>query len=117
MTSRIPRILFAGVLMAISANFFLKYLWWSAFYSGSSGFASHSEQVENASTRSSTYFWTVMLLELLAFAVVWSAMKVRRADSSGFLRLGVRLATSLTLTIGGTALLALVLAWIQPGIR
>lgn len=117
MTSRIPRLLVATALMAISANFFLKYLWWSAFYSGSSGFAGHSQQVENASARSSAYFWTVILLELLAFAVVWSAMKGRRPDSPGFLWHGVRFAASLTLTICGTALLALVLSWIQPAIR
>jgi hypothetical protein len=103
--------------MAISANCFLKYLWWSAFYSGSSGFASHSQQVENASNRSTAYFWTVLLLELLTFAVVWSAMKLPRPDSSGIFWHGVRVATSLTLTIAGTALLALVLAWIQPGVR
>lgn len=103
--------------MTISANFFLKYLWWSAFYSGSSGFGSHSQQVEIASTRSTTYFWVVILMEVLTFAMVWSATKLERSDSSGFLWQGVRLAASLVLTIGGTILLALVLAWIQPGIR
>lgn len=116
-TSRIPRFLFATVLMAISANFFLKYLWWSAFYSGSSGFAGHSQQVQNASARSTDYFWTVLLLELLTFAVVWSATKLRPANSSAFLWHGVRFAVSLALTIGGTALLALVFAWVQPGVH
>ena len=117
MTLRIPRFLFATVLMAISANYFLKYLWWSAFYSGSSGFAGHSQQVQNASARSTDYFWIVLTLELLTLAVVWSAIKLRPSNSSGILWHGVRFAVSLTLTIGGTALLALVLAWVQPGLH
>jgi magnesium-transporting ATPase (P-type) len=115
--SRISRLLIAAALMAISANYFLKYLWWSAFYSGSSGLGSHSQQVQNASVRSTTYLWTVILLQLVTFAVLWSTVKLRSNNSFDFLWQGVRLAASLTLTIGGTALLVLVLAWIQPGIH
>jgi len=103
--------------MAISAEYFLKYLWWSAFYSGSSGFASHSQQVQSAYARSNTYFWIVIALELLTLVLVWSAVKPRANNSSGFLSHGARLAASLTFTVAGTALLALVLAWIQPGVR
>lgn len=103
--------------MAISADYFLKYLWWSAFYSGSAGFRSHSPQVQSAYARSNTYFWIVIVLQLITLVLVWSAMKPRTNNSSGFLSLGARLAVSLTFTVAGTALLAFVLAWIQPGVR
>lgn len=104
-------------LMALSANYFLKYLWWTAFYNGSSGFGSHSQQVQTAASRSTAYLWTVIGLEFITVTVTWSAMRSRAKNSSGFLGQGARLAASLTLAIAGTALLALVLAWIQPGVR
>jgi hypothetical protein len=103
--------------MALSADYFLKYLWWSAFYSGSSGFGSHSQQVQNAFARSTTYLWIVIVLELITLVLVWSAMKPRANNPANLLGRGVRVVASLTLTIAGTALLAFVLAWIQPGIR
>jgi hypothetical protein len=103
--------------MAISADYFLKYLWWSAFYSGSSGFGSHSQQVQNAYARSTSYLWIVIVLEAVTLALVWSAMKPRTDNSANPVGRGVRVVASLTFTIAGTALLALVLAWIQPGIR
>lgn len=114
--SRISRIIIATALMAISANCFLKYLWWSAFYSGSSEFGSHSQQVQNASARSTLYLWVVIVLQLVTLVIVWSAIK-RRNDSSDLLSQAIRLGASLTIAIGGTALLVLVFAWIQPGLR
>lgn len=103
--------------MALSANYFLKYLWWTAFYNGSSGFGSHSQQVQTAASRSTIYLWTVIALELITVTVTWSAMRSQAKESSGFLGQGARAAASLVVAIAGTALLALVLAWIQPGVR
>jgi len=103
--------------MAISANYFLKYLWWTAFYNGSSGLGSQSQQVQNAGFRSTAYLWTVIALQLLTLTTVWSAMNLQRNDSSPLLRQGLRLGASLTITVAGTALFALLLAWIQPGVR
>jgi hypothetical protein len=116
-TSRAVRFLIASALMLISANYFLKYLWWSAFYSGSSGLGSHSKQVQNAAVRSTSYFWILVVLQLTAFVVVWSAMKLRRNNSSGLLWQALRLVASLTFTLMGTGLLTLLLAWIQTGAR
>jgi hypothetical protein len=103
--------------MAVAADYFLKYLWWSAFYSGSSGFGSHSQQVQTAFAHSTTYLWIVIVLELITLAIVWSAIKPRTNNPANLLSRGVRVVASLTFTIVGTAVLALVLAWIQPGIR
>jgi hypothetical protein len=116
-TSRVPRFLLAIFLMALSANNFLKYLWWTAFYNGSSGFGSHAQQVQTAASRSTTYLWIVIALELITVIVTWSAMRPRAKDSSGLMSQGAWLAASLILAIAGTALLALVLAQIQPGVR
>ena len=117
MASRLPRLVLALASMATCADCFLKYLWWSAFYSGSSGFGSHSQQVQNAYARSNMYFWIVIVLELITLVFVWGAMKPRANNPSGVLSQGARLAASLTLTVAGTGLLALFLAWIQPGVR
>jgi magnesium-transporting ATPase (P-type) len=116
-TSRVPRFLLAIFLMALSANYFLKYLWWTAFYNGSSGFGSHAQQVQQAASRSTTYLWIVIALVLVTVIVTSSAMRPRAKNSSRVLSQGARLAASLVLTLAGTALLALILAWIQPGVR
>jgi hypothetical protein len=116
-TSRVPLFLLAAFLMALSANYFLKYLWWTAFYNGSSGFGSHSQQVQTAGSRSTTYLWTVIALELITLTITWSAMRPRANTATGVLSLGARLAASFTLTVAGTALLAIILAWLQPGVR
>lgn len=117
MTSRVPRFLLAICLMALSANYFLKYLWWTAFYNGSSGFGNHSPQAQAAGSRSTTYLWTLIALELITATITWSAMRTRDNKSTGVLSQGVRVGASFTLTVVGTALFALVLAWIQPGVR
>lgn len=100
----------AVVLMAIAANCFLKYLWWTACYSAWSGIPKLAEQWRRAGVRASFFGWSVVVLELASLVVLFSVIRLR---SVGLLRNGVRIALSIILTVAGTGLLALALTWIK----
>ena len=104
----IVRIALAFVLMAVAANRFLSYLWWTACYSAWSGIPKMAEQWRAAGVRASFNGWTFMLLEVASLALLCTAIR---------LRIGLRLLASLALTAVGTSLFALALSWFKQGIH
>ena len=96
----------SAILMAVAANCFLKYLWWTACYSAWSGIPKLVEQWRAAGTRASIYGWSVITLDAASIAILSTVIR---------LRYGVRVLASLVITIGGTAVLALALSWIKQG--
>ena len=100
----------ALVLMAIAANCFLKYVWWTACYSAWSGIPKLAEQWRRAGVRASFFGWSVILLELASLVIVFSLIRLR---SVVLLRNLFRVILSLILTVAGTGLLALALTWIK----
>ncbi len=114
-TSRLLRAVFALALMAIAANCFLKYLWWAACYSAWSGLPKFHEQWRAAGANASLNGWSVIILELASLILVYTAIRLRKVTFSSLLRTTLRVAASLTITIVGTGLLALALAWVKQG--
>ena len=106
--SPIIRIALAFILMAVAANRFLSYLWWTACYSAWSGIPKMAEQWRAAGVRASFNGWTFIVLEVTSLAVLCTAMR---------LRIGLRLLASLTITVVGTAFFALALSWFKQGIH
>lgn len=100
----------ALVLMAAAANCFLKYLWWTACYSAWRGIPKLAEQWKRAGARASFFGWSVIVLELASLVVVFSLIRLR---SVSLPRNGFRLILSFIVTVAGTTLLALALAWIK----
>lgn len=98
----------AFVLMAVAANRFLSYLWWTACYSAWSGIPKMAEQWKAAGVRASFNGWAFIFLEIASLALLCTAMR---------LRIGLRVLASVTITAAGTALFALVLSWLKQGIR
>ena len=115
--SRILRLAAVLVLMALAANCFLKYVWWTACYSAWSGIPKLAEQWKTAGANASFNGWSFIVLEAASVAVGFGLISLRSTGLSGFLRNGVRLAASLTTTIIATALLALVISWLKQGIH
>jgi len=116
-TSRILRLLAALALMALAANCFLKYLWWTACYSAWNGIPKFAEQWKAAGAHASFNGWAFIALETATVAVLFGTISLRSAELSGFFKNGARLAASLATTIAGTALLALALSWLKQGIH
>src|SRR5689334_14473361 len=85
----------AIAVMAVAANCLLKYMWWAACYSAS------------------FYERSVVTLELASIVLVYLAISFKHVNLSRSLRAGLRIAISLILTIAGTGLLALALAWVK----
>lgn len=112
-TSPILRIALALALITTAANCFLKYLWWTACYSAWAGIPKLSAQWRAAGARSSFYGWTVIVLELATLILLYTAIRLRQMTFSSFLRTALRLAASLTLTVIGTGVLALVWSWVK----
>jgi hypothetical protein len=112
-TSLIFRTALALALMAIAANCFLKYLWWAACYSAWSGLPKFHEQWKAAGANASLNGWSVIVLELASLILVYTAIPLRKVTFSSLLRTTLRIAASLTITIVGTGLLALALAWVK----
>lgn len=110
---RIVSVLLAIALMALAANCFLKYLWWSACYSAWSGIPKLAGQCKAAGMRASLNGWGVILLELASILVVCSFLRLRRRSASGFLKEVVHLLVSVAVTVSGTALFALALSWLK----
>ena len=112
-TSLLLRGVFALSLMAMAANCFLKYLWWAACYSAWSGLPKFHEQWKAAGANASLNGWSVIVLELASLILVYTAIPLRKVTFSSLLRTTLRVAASLTITIVGTGLLALALAWVK----
>ena len=103
----------AIALMAIAANCFLKYLWWTACYSAWAGIPKLAAQWRAAGARSSFYGWTVIVLDVATLILLYTAIRLRYVTFSTYLRTALRLAASLTLTVLGTGCLALVWSWVK----
>ena len=66
-----------------------------------------------AGAHSSFYGWSVIVLEAASVAALYTVILLRQVNFSTPLRTGLRLAASLAITIVGTALLSLALAWVK----
>jgi hypothetical protein len=98
--------------MLIAANCFLKYLWWTACYSAWSGIPKMAAQWRAAGAKSSFYGWTVIMLELASFVTLYTTIGSRHWRPS-VLKNALRAVASLSITVVGTGLLALVLSWVK----
>ena len=113
--SRIFRLATTLILMALAANCFLKYLWWTACYSAWSGIPKMAAQWKAAGANASFNGWSFLTLEALGIAVLFSVIRLRR--SAGFVTVVVRLTLSIVVTIAATGVIALVLSWMKQGIQ
>ena len=109
--SRVLRLALAATAMALAANCFLKYLWWTACYSAWNGIPKLAEQWKAAGTHASFNGWSVILLELASIALLFSTMRKVFSGTSKFLASASRLTLALLATIAGTGLFALALSW------
>ena len=116
-TSQILRLTTVLALMALAANCFLKYLWWTACYSAWYGIPKLTEQWKTAGADASFNGWSLIALDAASVAVFFSLITLRSTSLSGLFKNGARLAASLATTIAGTALLALALSWLKQGIH
>lgn len=116
-TSRTVRILIAIAVMALAANCFLKYLWWTACYSAWSGIPRMAEQWRAAGANAAFNGWSVVVLVGISLALVFSVVQLRSSRLSGLLKSGVRVVISLATTITGTAIFTLVLSWFKQGMH
>ncbi len=111
------RALLAAILTALAANCFLKYLWWTAYYSAWSSIRKMPEQSKVASANASFNGWSFLLLEVVAIAVLFSLIRQRSGSSSGVVTSGVRLVASLFIAAAATAVFALAVSWFKQGIH
>ena len=116
-TSRIVRVLIAIAAMALAANCFLKYLWWTACYSAWSGIPKLAEQWKAAGANAAFNGWSVLILAGVSLLVLCTVIRLRNSQMSGLLKTGVRLAISLATTVTGTAIFTLVLSWFKQGMH
>jgi hypothetical protein len=112
-TSRVLRLAVSGALMALAANCFLKYLWWTACYSAWSGIPKMAAQWRAAGSRATFNGWCVLVLEIVSTTIVFTVLRSRSSSRSGFLPSVARLILSFVITIALTGLFALALAWIK----
>ena len=112
-TSRILRLAIAASLMALAANSFLKYLWWTACYSAWSGIPKMAEQWKAAGSHATFNGWSVLVLEIVSATLVFTTLRLRSSNTSGFLATVPRLIFSFVITIALTGVFALALAWIK----
>lgn len=115
--SRIFAVTSALLLIALAANCFLKYLWWTACYSAWSGIPKLAEQRKAAAAHASFNGWSFLALEAAGIFILFVVIRLRSAKISGFFNAGVRLATSLVITIGGTAVFALIISWLKQDVQ
>jgi len=111
------RAFLAVALMALAANCFLKYLWWTACYSAWQGIPKLAAQWRAAGARASSNGWCVIILEFLSIALLFSILRLRTANASGSLWPVLRVILSVVITIAGTTVFALVLSLVKQGIR
>jgi len=115
--SRLLLALLAIALIALAANCFLKYLWWTACYSAWYGIPKLAVQWQAAGSRAAFNGWSFILLDVASAALLYSLIGLRTSELSQVLKTGVRLAASLAITIAATAIFALALSWIKQGIQ
>ena len=116
-TSRTVRTLIAIASMALAANCFLKYLWWTACYSAWSGIPKMAEQWKAAGLHASFNGWSVVVLGVTSVVLLSSVIRMRNSRWPGLLKAGVRFAISLATTVSGIAIFALVLSWFKQGMH
>ena len=69
------RALLAAGLMALAANCFLKYLWWTACYGAWAGIPNLAEQWKAAGSRAAFNGWSVIVLEFASVAVLFTLLR------------------------------------------
>ena len=116
-TSRILKLAIAVALIALAANCFLKYLWWTACYSAWYGIPKMTAQWKEAGFNASFNGWSFIALDAASVAVLFSLIRLRSVELSWSVKSAMRLTASLAMTIAGTALFALVLSWVKQGIQ
>ena len=116
-TSQIFRTLLALALMAVAANCFLKYLWWTACYSAWYGIPKMAAQWKAAGANASFNGWSFIVLEAATVALFFGVISLRSTGLSQLFKNGLRLAASLMTTIVGTALFAWAISWAKQGIQ
>ena len=116
MAHRIFRTLLAVILMALAANAFLKYLWWTACYSAWSGIPKMAEQWRAAGAHATFNGWSMIVLELAGIAVLFSMLRLQ-SPHMGLLRNAPRLVLASIITLAITAVFALALSWVKQGIQ
>ena len=109
------RVLIAVGLMALAANCFLKYLWWTACSSAWRGIPKLADQWRAAGARATFNGWGVMVVGIIAAAFLSTVFRV--SQRSPLLRTPLCLALSLVVTIAGTGVFALVLSWLKQGVH
>jgi len=114
-TTGIIRILLTTALMALAANCFLKYLWWTACYSAWAGIPKLAAQWNAAGIRASFNGWSVIVLEAAAIMILFTLIRFRNSPLSGIFKTSLRLAIALPITVAGTAMFALLLSWLKQG--
>lgn len=116
-TLQVLRTFLAVALMAVAANCFLKYLWWTACYSAWYGIPKLAEQWKAAGSRATLNGWGVLVFDAAGVVALCSVIRLRKSELSPVLKTGLRFVVSLAITIAGTALLALILSWLKQGIH
>ncbi len=114
---RILRLAVAASLMALAANCFLKYLWWTACYSAWYGIPKLAEQWKLAGSNASFNGWSFVAFEVTTIALLFGLIRFRSTHASDFFGNGARLALSLALTVAGTGAFALALSWLKQGMH
>ena len=110
------RVLIAVAMMALAANCFLKYLWWTACYSAWRGIPKLADQWRAAGARASLNGWGVIVVGIIAAAFLSTVFR-SQSQRSPLLRTTLGLALSLVVTIAGTGAFALVLSWLKQGVH
>ena len=111
------RFILAAALMAVSANCFLKYLWWAACYSAWNGIPKLAEQWKAAGSRASFNGWSFIVLEIASLTIIFALIRLRLANMPIFFKNAVRLVLSIAMTTAGTGLFAWALSWYKQGAR
>ena len=114
-TSLIVRFFLAAALIALAANCFLKYLWWTACYSAWYGIPKMAVQWKAAGSHATFNGWSFILLDATSVVILYTAIRLRTGELSHTLKTAVRLVASLAITIATTAAFALALSWIKQG--
>ena len=114
-SSPILRALVTAIFIALAANCFLKYLWWTACYGAWSGIPKMADQWKAAGLNATFNGWSFFALDIAAIVVLSSLIPLRDWSPPGLLKTGVRLGLSLVITIAATGVFALALSWIKQG--
>jgi len=116
MAHKILRAFLSVTLMALAANCFLKYLWWTACSSAWAGIPKMAVQWKAAGASATFNGWAVIVLEFTSIAVLFSILRRRAPDTSGIVRNSPRLILSSAITLAVTAVFTFVLSWLKQGL-